>query len=124
MQPPPLRQRMKVVAVVLSRRLRFRVPGATARGAIQSLHGRGRDCEQQFGWQMLRVVASACKFPARSLITVSQSRPVCAPRSRAPATPHSVPQGSRGAHYRRRLALLLLMSLLPKFSCHSSEVAP
>lgn len=87
MQTPPLRQRVKVVTVVLlSGQLQFRVRGATARGAIQRLHGRGRDREQQFGWQMLRVAAAGCNLPARSLITVPQSSPVCAQRSRA-ATP-------------------------------------
>lgn len=82
---------MKVVAVVLSGRLWFRVRGATACGAIQRLHGQGWDREQQFGWKMLRVAAAVCNLPARSLITVPQSRPVCAPRSRAAAPPPRTP---------------------------------
>lgn len=79
---------MKVVAVVLSGKLRFRDWGATARGAIQRLHCWGRDLEQQFGRQTLRVAAAACNLSARSLITVPQSRRVCAPRSCAPALLH------------------------------------
>ena len=50
-QPSPFRQRVEVVvlAVVLAGRLRLRVLGAAARGAVQRLHGRGPGREQQLG---------------------------------------------------------------------------
>lgn len=92
MQPPALSQRVEVVvAVVLAGRrlLRLRVRSA-ARGAIQRLHGRGRDREQQLERQMLLVAEVACSLLARWLITVPQPRPICAPRSRA-APPHTHP---------------------------------
>lgn len=96
MQPLPIGERVKVVvAVVLAGWLRLRVRGTDARGAIQRLHGRGPDREQQLGRQMLRA-AAACSLPARSLITVPQPRPVCAPRSRAAAPPHPGPEDPAG----------------------------
>lgn len=73
MQPSPFRQRVEVVvlAVVLAGRLRLRVLGAAARGAVQRLHGRGPGREQQLGRRMLRAAAAAaCSLPACPLITV------------------------------------------------------
>lgn len=90
------------MAVVLAGRQRLRVRGATAREAVQRLHGRVPGREQQLGRQMLRAAAAACSLPARPLITVPQPRPVCAPRSRAAAVPRAplaprIPAGLAGA---------------------------
>lgn len=104
----------------MSGRLWFRVRGATACGAIQRLHGQGWDREQQFGWKMLRVAAAVCNLPARSLITVPQSRPVCAPRSRAaarhpppaPLAPR-IPRGSLSSSPRSPFAEVTAARVLP-----------
>lgn len=120
-QPPALGQWVKVMVAVVAGRLRLGVRGAAARGAIQRLHGWGRDREQQFGRQMLRVAAATCSLPARSLITVLQSRPVCASRSR-PSPPHPSPEDPAGLAV-AAVSLSLPRSLLPEFSRHSSAAA-